>query len=160
MESVRLPDLETIRRFSIAVRSEHADIDDVIEALRADLQQLLEATGRIRGRGGRAAEPQRRAPAARPEPEDDLEEDELDEDAEVPVFDIQPPRRSLTRKPVGRGNASAARRLPSRSSSSSSKRATSKTSTSAKKRSTTKKAASTRSQTTTSRSRSKPTRRR
>lgn len=48
MESVRLPDLETIRRFSIAVRSEHADVDEVIDALKLDLQRLLEATGRLK----------------------------------------------------------------------------------------------------------------
>lgn len=49
-EPVRLPDLETIRRFSIAVRSEHADVDDVIDALRQDLQKLLEQTGRLRSK--------------------------------------------------------------------------------------------------------------
>jgi hypothetical protein len=53
VDSVRLPDLETIRRFSIAVRSEHAPAEDVIEALRADLDRIERAIGR------------RRAPAAR-----------------------------------------------------------------------------------------------
>ncbi|MFP5223960.1 MAG: hypothetical protein ACLGH3_00135 [Actinomycetota bacterium] len=50
MASVRLPDLETIRRFSIAVRSEHADADEVIEALREDLTNLLRATGRLKAK--------------------------------------------------------------------------------------------------------------
>lgn len=46
MDSVRLPDLETIRRFSIAVRSEHAPADEVLEALRADLDRIERAMGR------------------------------------------------------------------------------------------------------------------
>lgn len=70
MASVRLPDLETIRRFSIAVRSEHADADEVIDALRADLQQLLEATGRLRKRADpdAPAKPSVRKPAVRKAP--------------------------------------------------------------------------------------------
>jgi hypothetical protein len=40
MEQVRLPELETIRRFSIAVRSEHAPAEQVIEALRQDLERV------------------------------------------------------------------------------------------------------------------------
>ena len=46
MEDVRLPDLETIRRFSIAVRSEHAPVEEVLEALKADLQAVQQALGR------------------------------------------------------------------------------------------------------------------
>lgn len=46
MDDVRLPDLETIRRFSIAVRSEHAPAEEVIEALEADLEKLRQASGR------------------------------------------------------------------------------------------------------------------
>ncbi|TMK23370.1 MAG: hypothetical protein E6G68_00150 [Actinobacteria bacterium] len=46
MEDVRLPDLETIRRFSIAVRSEHAPAEQVIEALEMDLAKLQQALGR------------------------------------------------------------------------------------------------------------------
>ena len=46
MEDVRLPDLETIRRFSIAVRSEHAPADQVLEALEMDLQAVRQALGR------------------------------------------------------------------------------------------------------------------
>jgi hypothetical protein len=45
MDNVRLPDLETIRRFSIAVRSEHAPADEVLEALRTDLERLERALG-------------------------------------------------------------------------------------------------------------------
>jgi len=40
LDEVRLPDLETIRRFSIAVRQEHASLDEVLDALRTDLQRL------------------------------------------------------------------------------------------------------------------------
>ena len=52
MDEVRLPELETIRRFSIAVRSEHAPAEQVIEALEMDLERLRQATGR---RSARAA---------------------------------------------------------------------------------------------------------
>lgn len=45
MENVRLPDLETIRRFSIAVRTEHAPAEEVLEALRADLERIERAIG-------------------------------------------------------------------------------------------------------------------
>lgn len=54
MEQVRLPELETIRRFSIAVRSEHADAEQVIEALRMDLERV---EGALKGR--RPAAPRR-----------------------------------------------------------------------------------------------------
>ncbi|MGH2728022.1 MAG: hypothetical protein ACRDKS_13705 [Actinomycetota bacterium] len=47
MEQVRLPELETIRRFSIAVRSEHAPAEQVIEALRQDLERV---EGALKGR--------------------------------------------------------------------------------------------------------------
>lgn len=47
MEQVRLPELETIRRFSIAVRSEHAPAEEVIEALRQDLERV---EGALKGR--------------------------------------------------------------------------------------------------------------
>ncbi len=56
MDDVRLPDLETIRRFSIAVRSEHAPAEEVIEALEADLEKLRGAAGR---RTTRSASPAR-----------------------------------------------------------------------------------------------------
>ena len=49
MEDVRLPDLETIRRFSIAVRSEHAPAEQVLEALEMDLQKVQQALGRRSG---------------------------------------------------------------------------------------------------------------
>ena len=45
VEDVRLPDLETIRRFSIAVRSEHAPVEQVLEALEADLEKIRQALG-------------------------------------------------------------------------------------------------------------------
>ena len=47
MDQVRLPELETIRRFSIAVRSEHAPVEQVIEALRMDLERV---EGALKGR--------------------------------------------------------------------------------------------------------------
>jgi hypothetical protein len=46
VEDVRLPDLETIRRFSIAVRSEHAPAEQVLEALEMDLAKIQQALGR------------------------------------------------------------------------------------------------------------------
>ena len=60
MDQVRLPELETIRRFSIAVRSEHADAEQVIEALRMDLERV---EGALKGR--RSAAAPRRAAGAR-----------------------------------------------------------------------------------------------
>lgn len=51
VDEVRLPDLEVIRRYSIAVRREHAPVEEVLEALRADLEMIAKA----RGRGGRGA---------------------------------------------------------------------------------------------------------
>ena len=60
MEQVRLPELETIRRFSIAVRSEHAPAEQVIEALRQDLERV---EGALKGR--RTTTPARRSSGAR-----------------------------------------------------------------------------------------------
>lgn len=53
MDDVRLPDLETIRRFSIAVRSEHAPAEQVLEALETDLENVRQALG-VRGTARRA----------------------------------------------------------------------------------------------------------
>jgi hypothetical protein len=58
VEDVRLPDLETIRRFSIAVRSEHAPAEQVLEALEMDLQKIQQAMGR---RTPRTASPRTRS---------------------------------------------------------------------------------------------------
>jgi hypothetical protein len=60
VEQVRLPDLEVIRRYSIAVRREHAPVEEVLEALRADVATIEAEIG-----GGRAARPASRT-AARP----------------------------------------------------------------------------------------------
>jgi hypothetical protein len=49
VDDVRLPDLETIRRYSIAVRSEHAPVEEVIEALEEDLRAIQRL---YRGRSG------------------------------------------------------------------------------------------------------------
>jgi len=57
VEDVRLPDLETIRRFSIAVRSEHAPAEQVLEALEMDIQAVRQAMG---GRAPRPAAPRAR----------------------------------------------------------------------------------------------------
>jgi hypothetical protein len=54
VDDVRLPDLETIRRFSIAVRSEHAPVEQVLEALEADLEKVRQALG-IKGGTRRTA---------------------------------------------------------------------------------------------------------
>ena len=54
-DQVRLPDLEVIRRFSIAVRREFAPTEEVIEALRADLEAITGGTrGSSRKRSTRA----------------------------------------------------------------------------------------------------------
>ena len=60
MDQVRLPELETIRRFTIAVRSEHADAEQVIEALRMDLERV---EGALKGRRAAPAAPRRAAGA-------------------------------------------------------------------------------------------------
>jgi hypothetical protein len=62
VEDVRLPDLETIRRFSIAVRSEHAPAEEVAEALRADLARV---EGLLRGRRAGASRAGTRRAAGR-----------------------------------------------------------------------------------------------
>lgn len=61
MDQVRLPELETIRRFSIAVRSEHAPVEQVVEALRMDLERV---EGALKGRRTAAATPARKAGGA------------------------------------------------------------------------------------------------
>ena len=76
MDDVRLTDLEVIQRFSIAVRGETADRDEVVAALRADLA-WLESGRRTRPTATKAA-PAREAakpaparaaaPAAKPAP--------------------------------------------------------------------------------------------
>ena len=43
MDQVRLPDLEVIRRYSIAVRREHAAADEVLEALQSDVEAIKRA---------------------------------------------------------------------------------------------------------------------
>jgi len=58
VEQVRLPDLEVIRRYSIAVRREHAPVEEVLEALRADVAAIEAEIG-----GRRAARPASRTAA-------------------------------------------------------------------------------------------------
>jgi hypothetical protein len=61
VDQVRLPDLEVIRRYSIAVRREHAPADEVLEALQADVDAIRSAM-----RGSSRAEPrQSPRPASR-----------------------------------------------------------------------------------------------
>ena len=43
MDTIRLPDLEVIRKYSIAVRREHAPADEVLEALQADIDTIRKA---------------------------------------------------------------------------------------------------------------------
>ncbi|TMK83328.1 MAG: hypothetical protein E6G46_03670 [Actinobacteria bacterium] len=69
MDQVRLPDLEVIRRYSIAVRREHAAADEVLEALQADVEAIkraLRGSAAPRSTVPRATTP--RAAAARPAP--------------------------------------------------------------------------------------------
>jgi hypothetical protein len=43
VDQVRLPDLEVIRRYSIAVRREHASAEEVLEALQSDIDAIKRA---------------------------------------------------------------------------------------------------------------------
>jgi hypothetical protein len=43
VDQVRLPDLEVIRLYSIAVRREHAPADEVLEALQSDIDAIKRA---------------------------------------------------------------------------------------------------------------------
>lgn len=52
MPDVRLVDLEVIRRYSLAVRQEHADAREIVEVLESDLKRLQKAT-----RAARATKP-------------------------------------------------------------------------------------------------------
>jgi hypothetical protein len=61
VDQVRLPDLEVIRRYSIAVRREHAPADEVLDALQADVEAIRRA---LRTSSPRQAAP-RPAPRAR-----------------------------------------------------------------------------------------------
>jgi len=70
LDQVRLPDLEVIKRFSIAVRSEHAPIEEVLAALRADLEKISGGKGKTRGDSpvSEVAARERRLPRATPKP--------------------------------------------------------------------------------------------
>lgn len=48
MDEVRLPELELIQRYSIALRREYAPAEEVIEVLEADLAALKRATQPVR----------------------------------------------------------------------------------------------------------------
>ena len=63
MDQVRLPDLEMIRRYSIAVRREHAPADEVLDALQADVDAIKRA---LRGTARVSAPSTRSRPARRP----------------------------------------------------------------------------------------------
>ncbi|HEV2685082.1 MAG TPA: hypothetical protein VGW79_00440 [Actinomycetota bacterium] len=71
MDQVRLPDLEVIRRYSIAVRREHAPADEVLEALQSDIDAIKRA---LRGSTSGGSAPARATtnmasrPAARKRP--------------------------------------------------------------------------------------------
>lgn len=65
MNEIRLPDLEVIRRFSIAVRSEHAAAEDVLEALRADVASVEKSMRRRRTTRTTKRKPARAARARR-----------------------------------------------------------------------------------------------
>jgi hypothetical protein len=43
VDQIRLPDLEVIRKYSIAVRREHAPADEVLDALQADVDMIKRA---------------------------------------------------------------------------------------------------------------------
>ncbi|MGZ4103681.1 MAG: hypothetical protein ACXVQY_00440 [Actinomycetota bacterium] len=58
MDQVRLPDLEVIRRYSIAVRREHAPADEVLEALQSDVEAIRRA---LRGSSSEDVAPAPRA---------------------------------------------------------------------------------------------------
>jgi hypothetical protein len=55
VDDVRLPELATIQKYSIAVRAEYAPADEVIAALKTDLEALTRAGGRSSSTRGRSA---------------------------------------------------------------------------------------------------------
>lgn len=66
MDQIRLPDLEVIRRYSIAVRREHAPAEEVLEALQADVDAIRRALRGSRPEPRSAPRPApRSAPRAR-----------------------------------------------------------------------------------------------
>lgn len=93
MAEIRLPELETIKRFSIAVRSEHADVDEVIDALRTDLQALLQATGRLKAKD----EPSPRASASAP-----AKKPAAKVAAKAPAVKLAAAKKPPAKKPVAR----------------------------------------------------------
>lgn len=60
MPDVRIVDLEVIKRFSLAVRTEFADADEVLEALEASLDEV-----RAVGDGGRKRSTRRKKSTSR-----------------------------------------------------------------------------------------------
>lgn len=62
MDQVRLPDLEVIRKYSIAVRAEHAPVEEVVEALRADLAKLTAGKAPAARGASKAKAPARKGP--------------------------------------------------------------------------------------------------
>jgi len=63
VDQIRLPDLEVIRRYSIAVRREHAPAEEVLDALQADVEAIRRA---LRGSRPAPRSAPRPAPRARP----------------------------------------------------------------------------------------------
>jgi hypothetical protein len=63
VDQIRLPDLEVIRRYSIAVRREHAPADEVLDALQADVEAIHRA---LRGSQPVPRRQPRATPRARP----------------------------------------------------------------------------------------------
>jgi hypothetical protein len=63
VDQIRLPDLEVIRRYSIAVRREHAPAEEVLEALQADVDAIRRA---LRGSGPEPRSAPRPAPRSAP----------------------------------------------------------------------------------------------
>lgn len=68
VDDVRLPDLEVIRRYSIAVKREHAPAAEVIAALRADLERLSGSRRPARTDDAPTARPLAKAPVRRVAP--------------------------------------------------------------------------------------------
>lgn len=68
VDDVRLPDLEVIRRYSIAVKREHAPVAEVVAALRADLERLSGSRRPAKTEDAPALRPPAKAPVRRAAP--------------------------------------------------------------------------------------------
>lgn len=63
MADVRLVDLEVIKRYSLAIRQEYADAEELLAALEADREELQKLTGASSQAARRSGAAAKRSPA-------------------------------------------------------------------------------------------------